>query len=41
VPQVERPEEINALLLDFFGRAERLDGAPRRHGTLAAGAEAA
>ncbi len=41
VPQVERPEETNALLLDFFGRAERIDGAPRRRGTLAAGAEAA
>jgi pimeloyl-ACP methyl ester carboxylesterase len=41
VPQVERPEETNALLLDFFKRAERIDGAPRRRRTLAAGAEAA
>jgi hypothetical protein len=38
---VERPEETNALLLDFFRRAERLEGTgigPRR---LPAGAEAA
>ena len=41
VPQVERPEETNALLLDFFARAERITGAPLRRGTLAAGAEAA
>jgi hypothetical protein len=40
VPQVERPEETNTLLLDFFARAERIDGARTRR-TLAAGAEAA
>jgi pimeloyl-ACP methyl ester carboxylesterase len=38
VPQVERPEETNELLLDFFRRAE----SPRpAAGTLRAGAEAA
>jgi pimeloyl-ACP methyl ester carboxylesterase len=41
VPQVERPEETNALLLDFFGRAERTEGAPRTPGIVAAGSEAA
>jgi hypothetical protein len=41
VPQVERPEETNALLLDFFKRAERLGGAPPSRRTLATGAEAA
>jgi len=38
VPQVERPEETNRLLLDFFARTERTEGSVR---TLAAGAEAA
>ncbi len=45
VPQVERPEETNQLLLDFFARAERMDGttaSPRTTArTRAAGAEAA
>jgi pimeloyl-ACP methyl ester carboxylesterase len=41
VPQVERPEETNELLLDFFGRVERAHGPARRHMTLAAGNEAA
>jgi pimeloyl-ACP methyl ester carboxylesterase len=41
VPQVERPEETNALLLDFFGRAERMEGAPRGPRIVAAGSEAA
>jgi pimeloyl-ACP methyl ester carboxylesterase len=43
VPQVERPEETNALLLDFFKRAERLGGEPssRRRLAGATGAEAA
>jgi pimeloyl-ACP methyl ester carboxylesterase len=41
VPQVERPEETNALLLDFFKRAERIEGVSPSRRTLAAGAEAA
>jgi pimeloyl-ACP methyl ester carboxylesterase len=41
VPQVERPEETNALLLDFFERAERIESAPPSRSTLAAGTEAA
>jgi pimeloyl-ACP methyl ester carboxylesterase len=41
VPQVERPEETNALLLDFFARAERIESAPPSRATLDAGAEAA
>ncbi len=41
VPQVERPEETNALLLDFFKRAERIDGAAPSRRSLASGAEAA
>jgi pimeloyl-ACP methyl ester carboxylesterase len=41
VPQVERPEETNALLLDFFERTERIEGAPPRRRTPVAGAEAA
>jgi pimeloyl-ACP methyl ester carboxylesterase len=40
VPQVEHPEEINPLLLDFFARAEAREGVwPAR--TFHAGAEAA
>jgi pimeloyl-ACP methyl ester carboxylesterase len=38
VPQVERPEETNALLLDFFGRAEE---AGMGRGISQSGAEAA
>ncbi len=41
VPQVERPDETNELLLDFFRRAERRDGTTIRRRTFAAGAEAA
>jgi hypothetical protein len=41
VPQVERPEETNALLLDFFGRTETSPAAGNRRGTLGTGAEAA
>ena len=41
VPQVERPEETNELLLDFFSRAERLEGTATAPKKLAAGAEAA
>jgi hypothetical protein len=41
VPQVERPEETNALLLDFFGRTETSPAAGDRRGTLGTGAEAA
>jgi pimeloyl-ACP methyl ester carboxylesterase len=41
VPQVERPEETNRLLLDFFARAERTEGTAIGRRTLAAGAEAA
>jgi pimeloyl-ACP methyl ester carboxylesterase len=40
VPQVERPEETNALLLEFFERAERIGGAPVRR-IFPTGAEAA
>lgn len=39
VPQVERPEETNALLLDFFQRVESAD--PAVGPTLGVGAEAA
>lgn len=39
VPQVERPEETNALLLDFFRRVELTGAVP--HSGLQAGAEAA
>jgi pimeloyl-ACP methyl ester carboxylesterase len=28
VPQVERPEETNALLMDFFARADAAEAAP-------------
>jgi pimeloyl-ACP methyl ester carboxylesterase len=31
VPQVERPEETNELLLDFFARAERAGARPTAH----------
>jgi pimeloyl-ACP methyl ester carboxylesterase len=41
VPQVERPEETNALLLDFFKRAEATQATRTAPGTLHAGAEAA
>ncbi len=41
VPQVERPEETNQLLLDFFTRAERMEGAPVPRRTFPTGAEAA
>lgn len=41
VPQVERPEVTNQLLLDFFTRAERIESAPPKRGARAAGAEAA
>jgi pimeloyl-ACP methyl ester carboxylesterase/putative sterol carrier protein len=41
VPQVERPEETNALLLDFFARAERMEGAARSPRIVAADSEAA
>jgi pimeloyl-ACP methyl ester carboxylesterase len=41
VPQVERPEETNALLLEFFERAEPFESAPPSATTLAGGAEAA
>jgi pimeloyl-ACP methyl ester carboxylesterase len=41
VPQVERPEETNALLLDFFARAERTELVPRGPRIVAAGSEAA
>jgi pimeloyl-ACP methyl ester carboxylesterase len=41
VPQVERPEETNELLLGFFRRVESREDSPRRHITLAAGNEAA
>jgi pimeloyl-ACP methyl ester carboxylesterase len=40
VPQVERPEETNRLLLDFFARAERSEGAPVQR-IFPTGAEAA
>jgi len=36
VPQVERPEETNALLQRFFARADALDGAPVRRRRAAA-----
>ncbi len=41
VPQVERPEETNQLLLDFFGRAEGGEGLGAGRRGLSAGAEAA
>lgn len=41
VPQVERPEETNELLLDFFRRAERREGTAIGRRTIATGAEAA
>ncbi len=41
VPQVERPEETNELLVGFFSRAERLEGPGIGPGKLATGAEAA
>lgn len=41
VPQVERPEETNELLLDFFRRAERREGTAIGRRTFATGAEAA
>jgi pimeloyl-ACP methyl ester carboxylesterase len=41
VPQVERPEETNALLLDFFRRAESPSPAIAGQGPFPAGAEAA
>jgi pimeloyl-ACP methyl ester carboxylesterase len=41
VPQVERPEETNRLLLDFFARAERTEGTAVGRRGLVAGAEAA
>ena len=39
VPQVERPEETNALLQSFFARVEAVEPIPRR--AFHAGAEAA
>jgi hypothetical protein len=42
VPQVERPEETNALLESFFRRAEAAEAAPAGGAsTFQAGAEAA
>jgi len=41
VPQVERPEETTALLLDFFRRVESAPPAMARRGINRAGAEAA
>jgi pimeloyl-ACP methyl ester carboxylesterase len=41
VPQVERPDHTNQLLLDFFTRVELGEASTRRHVTLAAGTEAA
>ena len=41
VPQVERPEEVNALLLDFFHRAESAPSAIGDARAFPAGAEAA
>ena len=41
VPQVERPEETNELLLAFFRRVETAQGPARGHMKLAVGTEAA